>query len=455
MIRKMKLFPKTFFYTLLMLLVIVLSMHLMIYFFYPKVYISRMQSNLEQKLQVLQQSIQTDTEDDRKQDFSDFAKENNVNVTVNDAGQETTYRGMNFEISLYGNKDAVFSVNNLQNAQSIIVKNKTMQTKEGNTLSIKLVASAMPVKEAVDMITFLLPCTFAATIVFSVIFSYFYSKRITNPILKMLDITKDMKNLKPDATFLVSTEDEMGELAEQINEVYACLLSTIQSLDAEKEHMVEVEKAKTVFLRSASHELKTPLAGLRILLENMQYNVGKYKDHDTYLAQAVATVDNLSAMVKDILDTSKAQEAADGKKETLFLKKEIERILHSYEVQITEKKLDVSIELSDMDSIVMQVASFEKIWSNLIANAVKYTYVGGKIQIGADPQKLWIENTCTPLHEEVLSYIYEPFYRPDNMRNQVEGNGLGLYVVSELLKKEGFSYSFEPVEEAMCFYIYR
>ena len=197
MIRKMKLFPKTFFYTLLMLLVIVLSMHLMIYFFYPKVYISRMQSNLEQKLQVLQQSIQTDTEDDRKQDFSDFAKENNVNVTVNDAGQETTYRGMNFEISLYGNNDAVFSVNNLQNAQSIIVKNKTMQTKEGNTLSIKLVASAMPVKEAVDMITFLLPCTFAATIVFSVIFSYFYSKRITNPILKMLDITKDMKNLKP------------------------------------------------------------------------------------------------------------------------------------------------------------------------------------------------------------------------------------------------------------------
>ena len=60
MIRKMKLFPKTFFYTLLMLLVIVLSMHLMIYFFYPKVYISRMQSNLEQKLQVLQQSIQTE-----------------------------------------------------------------------------------------------------------------------------------------------------------------------------------------------------------------------------------------------------------------------------------------------------------------------------------------------------------------------------------------------------------
>ena len=451
MLRKMKLFPKTFFYTLFMLLVITISMHLRIYFFYPKVYISRMQSNLDKKLQVLQQSIQNDTRDGRDQDFSDFARENNVNVTVNDEGHETTYRGMNFEISLYGNNDIVFSVNNLQNVQSIIVKNKTMQTNEGSTLSLKVMASAMPVKEAVDMITFLLPYTFAATIIFSVIFSYFYSKRITKPILKMLAITKDMKNLKPDAVFLVSSEDEMGELAEQINEVYACLLSTIQSLDAEKEHMIEVEKAKTVFLRSASHELKTPLAGLRILLENMQYNIGKYKDRDTYLAQAVAMVDKLSSMVKGILDTSKAQETETGKKETLLLQEELENILKEYDMQIAEKDLDIAIELSDRDSVVMQADSFKKVWSNLIANAVKYTCAGGKIRIGADPEKIWIENTCTPLPEEELAYIFEPFYRPDNMRNQPEGNGLGLYVVSELLKKEGASYAFEPVEGAMRF----
>ena len=64
--------------------------------------------------------------------------------------------------------------------------------------------------------------------------------------------------------------------------------------------MLAVEKSKTVFLRSASHELKTPLSGLRILLENMQYNIGKYKDRDKYLAEAVAKVDELSGMVRDI-----------------------------------------------------------------------------------------------------------------------------------------------------------
>ena len=59
--KKMKLFPKTFLYTFLMLLFITTSMHLMIYFFYPKVYLSRMQDRLEQKLEELQEEIKRNT----------------------------------------------------------------------------------------------------------------------------------------------------------------------------------------------------------------------------------------------------------------------------------------------------------------------------------------------------------------------------------------------------------
>lgn len=51
-----------------------------------------------------------------------------------------------------------------------------------------------------------------------------------------------------------------------------------------------------------------------------------------------------------------------------------------------------------------------------------------------------------------MAYIYEPFYRVDDTRAASGGNGLGLYVVRELLKKEGFRYVFEPVEDGMRFY---
>ena len=68
--KKMKLFPKTFLYTFFMLLFITTSMHLMIYFFYPKVYLSRMQDQLEKKMETLQQEIKRNTAAEAGQIFS-------------------------------------------------------------------------------------------------------------------------------------------------------------------------------------------------------------------------------------------------------------------------------------------------------------------------------------------------------------------------------------------------
>lgn len=452
--KKMKLFPKTFLYTFFMLLFITTSMHLMIYFFYPKVYLSRMQDQLEKKMDTLQQEIKRNAAAEAGQIFSDFSKQNNVNVTVECAGSEVTYMGMDFQISLYTDADMVFDVSNLENAESIIVKNKTMEADDGIEIQVEVMASAMPVKEAVDMITFLLPFTFGAAILFSIVFSYLYSRRITRPIFHMLNVTNDMKNLKPEAAFHVQDEDEVGLLAEQINQVYEQLLATIRSLDEEKEHMLAVEKSKTVFLRSASHELKTPLSGLRILLENMQYNIGKYKDRDKYLAEAVAKVDELSGMVRDILDTSKVQDLQEEEKQKLYAGGEIGAVLQEYAMQIADKKLEVTDSIPEDCMLFMSRNTFQKVWSNLIGNAVQYTEQGGQITIAADTDKIWIENSCTPLTEEQLAYIYEPFYRVDDTRAASGGNGLGLYVVWELLKKEGFRYVFEPVEDGMRFTIF-
>ena len=424
--KKMKLFPKTFLYTFFMLLFITTSMHLMIYFFYPKVYLSRMQDQLEKKMDTLQQEIKRNAAAEAGQIFSDFAKQNNVNVTVECAGSEVTYMGMDFQISLYTDADMVFDVSNLENAESIIVKNKTMEADDGIEIQVEVMASAMPVKEAVDMIT----------------------------IFHMLNVTNDMKNLKPEAAFHVQDEDEVGLLAEQINQVYEQLLATIRSLDEEKEHMLAVEKSKTVFLRSASHELKTPLSGLRILLENMQYNIGKYKDRDKYLAEAVAKVDELSGMVRDILDTSKVQDLQEEEKQKLYAGGEIGAVLQEYAMQIADKKLEVTDSIPEDCMLFMSRNAFQKVWSNLIGNAVQYTEQGGQITIAADTDKIWIENSCTPLTEEQLAYIYEPFYRVDDTRAASGGNGLGLYVVRELLKKEGFRYVFEPVEDGMRFTIF-
>lgn len=84
-----------------------------------------------------------------------------------------------------------------------------------------------------------------------------------------------MINLEKDARLDIRTKDEIGNLNEQINTLYVRLLNVIDNLDKKNKEIIKFEKTKVDFLRSTSHELKTPLASLKIILENMKYNVRK------------------------------------------------------------------------------------------------------------------------------------------------------------------------------------
>ena len=132
-------------------------------------------------------------------------------------------------------------------------------------------------------------------------------------------------------------------------------------------------------------------------------------------------------------------------------------MLSNYAMQIAEKALEVRAEFPPELTICMPETDFRQIWSNLVSNAVRYTPAGGSIRMGVEDvdakRHLWIENTCTPLDEESLKYIFEPFYRPDATRNMQGGSGLGLYVVAELLKKAGSAFGFVPVAGGMRFWM--
>ena len=457
--KKMKLFPKTFLYTFFMLLFITTSMHLMIYLFYPKVYLSRMQDQLEKKMETLQQEIKRNTAAEAGQIFSDFAKQNNVNVTVECAGSEVTYMGMDFQISLYTDADMVFDVSNLENAESIIVKNKTMEADDGIEIQVEVMASAMPVKEAVDMITFLLPFTFGATILFSIVFSYLYSRRITRPIFHMLNVTNDMKNLKPEAAFHVQDEDEVGLLAEQINQVYEQLLATIRSLDEEKEHMLAVEKSKTVFLRSASHELKTPITILKGHLSGMLQGVGEYRDRNYYLQRSLETTEKMEDMVKELLTVSRIENNKFITQKTDIAEQLRLQIADMAEL-IENKKLELQVEIPEHLYADVNPVMMDKVFSNLLLNAIRYTpeEKGNHIRVllkpGTDTETVYcqIENTGVFIPEEALVHLFEAFYRVEQSRNrQTGGSGLGLYIVKMILDQHGASYRMGNTCDGVCF----
>ena len=96
-------------------------------------------------------------------------------------------------------------------------------------------------------------------------------------------------------------DDEINVLGSHINELYSDLWNTIDSLEKENIRISGMEKERLTFMRAASHELKTPLTSLRIMLENMMLNIGEYKDHTKYLNESIATVDKMYEMIRNIM----------------------------------------------------------------------------------------------------------------------------------------------------------
>ena len=86
-----------------------------------------------------------------------------------------------------------------------------------------------------------------------------------------------MKQLDRHALLEVQSTDEIGELKSQINQLYINLLQVIDDVEEKNETILQLEKIKYEFFRGRSHDLKTPLASLKIILENMKYHVGNIK----------------------------------------------------------------------------------------------------------------------------------------------------------------------------------
>jgi signal transduction histidine kinase len=299
-------------------------------------------------------------------------------------------------------------------------------------------------------ITRALPISLAFCVVVSVICSLLFSKAFTIPIKRISSTTERMKHLEDKTVSCeVHSSDEIGVLADNINELYQDLLSTIANLQAEKKKVSESEKSKVDFLRAASHELKTPVTALNATLENMILGVGKYRDYDTYLPECKAITERLGTMIRDILDTSKAGMSVDNEVAVEFNMSDfLTSLCEPYQLIAKANGINFNLDVSNGIDMSLQRHLFSKALSNVLSNAVSYTEKGGTISVYIDEHSIVVENECEPIAPQNLLHLFEPFYRPDYSRTRDEGgNGLGLYIVDTLLRAINISYSFCPMEK--------
>ena len=253
------------------------------------------------------------------------------------------------------------------------------------------------------------------------------------------------------------SQDEVRELADNINQLYYRLFTTIKNLEAEKEKVKESEQAKIDFLRAASHELKTPVTALNATLENMILGVGSYCDYSTYLPECKDIVEQLATMIHEILETSKINmETTQEDSTKCNLSDLILNVCEPYKLIAATHGINLKLDIPQEYRIMIPQKQFSRAFSNIIANAVTYTPNEGSVFVCLKEHTLTVENECIPIDKQQLAHIFEPFYRPDFSRNSDSGgNGLGLYIVSTIFSSLHISYEFLPTEsqKGMCFSI--
>ena len=294
-----------------------------------------------------------------------------------------------------------------------------------------------------------LPLSVICCVFLSVLCAYFFSKGTTSSIRQLSKAVKKMSELDQSAQCLISSQDELGELANDVNQLYHRLLCMIENLELEKEKTSENERAKIDFLRSASHELKTPVTALNAMLENMILGVGRYQDYDACLPECKAITERLSEMIHEILETSKLSVSTKNAALTeINVSELLASLCEPYQLIAATHGVQFRLKIDDAVSVELPIHEFSKALSNILGNAVAYTPNGKCVSVYLRAHMIVVENECTPISKEELPHLFEPFYRPDFSRNrETGGNGLGLYIVATIFQTLNVPYSFVPMEQ--------
>lgn len=284
----------------------------------------------------------------------------------------------------------------------------------------------------------------------SVIAALFYTWYMTKPIKRISRLSKQMADMDFNGLCPVNRTDEIGVLSHSLNDLsekLAAALSELQEanqkLQADIDRERQLEKQRTEFFAAASHELKTPVTIIKGQLQGMLYQVGRYKDRETYLAAALEVTDTLEKMVQELLTVSRLD--APGyvcHKCNINLSDLINDRLAAYEDLFMQKELAVEKSISSEIYIAGDRQLLQKVLHNLLGNAAAYSGAGDHVFVRlwkeAEKTCFTIENTGVHIPEEDIPKLFEAFYRVDRSRNrQTGGTGLGLYIVKTILDLHG------------------
>ncbi|MBQ3225561.1 MAG: HAMP domain-containing protein [Clostridia bacterium] len=317
------------------------------------------------------------------------------------------------------------------------VFNRTMLTvarpirSEGNVVGAVFVNLPIPeihrIRSDVVKIFILSACF---VIIVALVFIYILSRRLTKPIKAINYAAKSIASGDFARRVDIRAENEIGELGETFNQM--------------ADSLEQLEHVRRSFIANVSHELRTPMTTITGFVEGIMDGTIPPEMQKQYLSIVLDESKRLSRLVTDLLDLSKMEQGEFPLEMREFDINEMIRLnIIKAEKRIMEKDIQLTVSFQrDSQRVLADKDSIQRVLTNLMDNAIKFTQNGGFLDIrtGVANGKTYvaIQNSGMGIAKNELTHVFDRFYKTDKSRSQDKsGAGLGLYIVKNIIQAHG------------------
>lgn len=323
------------------------------------------------------------------------------------------------------------------------------------------------IKDSAEISNLFLEYIGIGAILISILAAFLVSKSISQPILKLVDISDKMAHLDFDVKYEGDDNNEIGILGDHMNVLSEKLEATISELKAanielkkDLEKKNEIDEMRREFLSNVSHELKTPIALIQGYAEGLTDCVNDDEDSKNFYCEVIS--DEASKMNRLVQNLLQLNELEFGQNTIEFSRFDIVELIKNcvLSVDILLKQNDIKFIFNHDEPIYVWSDEFkiEQVVNNYVSNAIHYADGDKKvlkisIEKSDDKYRINVFNTGKPIPEESLQQLWTKFYKVDKARTrEYGGSGVGLSIVKAAMDALDQKYGVINYENGVTFW---
>lgn len=438
--------------------------------FLEKYYISNKKSEFIKAYTMVQEGVENGTIDSEtsEKDLGRFTEKNNISIAVIDSEYNVVYTNVREKqmmvVQLFGylydknHQEVLEKTDSYDICKSVDPQNNTEYlTMWGNFDNGDIFIMRSPlesIRSAVTIFNRFIGVVGGCVILVSVLLAWYFSKRITEPIMELATLSQKMADLDFDAKYTSGGSNEIGVLGENFNRMSERLEKTISNLkeanyklQKDIEQKEKRENMRSEFLGNVSHELKTPIALIQGYAEGLKEGVNDDPESREFYCEVIMDeAGKMNRMVKNLLALNQLEFGEDDVQfERFDITSLISGVLQSLDILIEQKEAQVIFRHKNPVYVWADEFKVEQVVRNYVNNALNHIdgekVIEIKITQENDMAKITVFNTGTPIPEEDLPHIWEKFYKVDKARTrEYGGNGIGLSIVKAIMDSFGKGY---------------